>query len=63
MLNCKKCKGRMFVDRVFTSHDHLEVFCIVCGKRDIYHPPSKFERNVQWLHQKEMRMMMAWNGK
>jgi hypothetical protein len=63
MLNCKKCKGRLFVDRVFTSHDHLETFCIICGGRNIYHPPSKFERNIQWLHQNELKRMMVWNGR
>lgn len=63
MLNCKKCKGRIFVDRVFTSYDHLETFCIVCGARNIYHPPSKFERKIQWLHQNELKRMMMWNGR
>jgi hypothetical protein len=30
---CKKCGGRVFVDRVFSQKLHMELFCIMCGKR------------------------------
>ena len=52
MIFCKKCKGRMFVDRQYTTVDHMEVFCIVCGVRDFFHPPSESERG-RWILQKE----------
>lgn len=63
MLKCKRCKGRVFVDRVFTSHDHLETFCIRCGERKIYHPPSKFSNEIQLIHQNELKAAYLWNGK
>jgi hypothetical protein len=30
---CQKCNGRVFVDRVFSQKLHVELFCIMCGKR------------------------------
>lgn len=32
-MTCLKCKGRVFVDRVFSQKLHVELFCIMCGKR------------------------------
>jgi hypothetical protein len=32
-MTCKKCQGRVFVDRVFSQKLHVELFCIMCGKR------------------------------
>lgn len=32
-MNCKKCGGRIFVDRVFSQKLHVELFCVMCGKR------------------------------
>lgn len=33
MMFCIKCNGRVFVDRVFSQKLHVELFCIMCGKR------------------------------
>lgn len=63
MLNCKRCRGRMFVDRVFTNVDHLEIFCINCGYRKIFHPPSKFGALAQWLNKMEIAFQKMVNGK
>jgi hypothetical protein len=30
---CSKCGGRVFVDRVFSQKLHMEMFCVMCGKR------------------------------
>lgn len=30
---CKKCKGRVFLDQVFSENNHQELFCVRCGKR------------------------------
>ena len=30
---CKKCGGLVFIDRVFSQKLHMEMFCIMCGKR------------------------------
>lgn len=33
MMKCNKCQGRVFLDRVFSQKLHVELFCILCGKR------------------------------
>ena len=33
MMFCGRCSGRVFVDRVFSQKLHVELFCIMCGKR------------------------------
>lgn len=60
---CKKCKGKMFVDRVHSAYDHLEIFCINCGARKMYHPPSKHGNFALWLEQMEKVMAKRSNGK
>jgi hypothetical protein len=32
-MKCSRCQGRVFVDRVFSQKLHIELFCILCGKR------------------------------
>ena len=51
MLKCKKCSGRVFIDRVFSQKSHIELFCILCGKRWMLDK----ERTVlgRWLLEKE----------
>lgn len=55
MLKCKKCNGRVFVDRQYSSVEHIETSCIVCGNRVFYHPPSKTSEG-QWILQKEISL-------
>jgi hypothetical protein len=52
LLNCKKCNGKMFIDRQYTSIDHLETYCISCGTRVFFHPPSASQEG-KWLLRKE----------
>lgn len=33
MMKCQRCGGRVFIDRVFSQKLHMELFCILCGKR------------------------------
>jgi hypothetical protein len=33
MMTCERCNGRVFVDRVFSQKLHVELFCLMCGKR------------------------------
>ena len=48
---CKKCGGRVFVDRVFSQKLHMELYCLMCGKRwMINKETSAFGK---WLDQKE----------
>lgn len=52
MLKCKKCKSRMFVDRQYTRIEHVEIFCLMCGTRIFYNPPTINSEGV-WILQKE----------
>jgi len=49
MLICKKCKGRVFIDRAFTAENHIETFCIVCGSRKFYHDWEPSNQEAEWL--------------
>jgi hypothetical protein len=51
MMSCKKCGGRVFVDRVFSQKLHVELFCIMCGKRWMINK----DRSAlgRWLEQRE----------
>jgi hypothetical protein len=42
----------MFVDRQYTTGEHLETFCVLCGSRTFFHPPSESEQG-RWILQKE----------
>jgi hypothetical protein len=42
----------MFVDRIHSNIDHLETYCVKCGNRKFYHPPSESAEG-KWLLQKE----------
>ena len=53
MIKCTKCGGKMFVDRVFKSHDNLELYFLKCVKRDMYHNPQKYGKKIQWIIEKE----------
>lgn len=53
MLKCTKCNGRIFVDRRYSSYDHLETFCILCGDRKFYHPPQDSNEG-KWILQREI---------
>jgi len=30
---CKKCNGRVCIDRTFSEKKHVELWCLGCGKR------------------------------
>lgn len=50
-MRCQKCQGRVFVDRVFSQKLHMELFCIMCGKRWMVNKDTNaFGR---WLEQKD----------
>lgn len=53
MLKCDKCRGRVFIDRTYSSWMHLETYCILCGTRKFYNPPEKTTEG-QWLLKKEV---------
>lgn len=43
---CKKCTGRVMVDRVFSEKTHVELVCMLCGKR--------------WMLDKAKNRLAAW---
>ena len=51
---CKKCNGRVFIDRVFSQKLHAELFCILCGRRWMVNK----ETNAlgRWLDQKDREL-------
>lgn len=55
MLHCKKCKGRMFVDRAYSAPNHMEIFCVCCGNRKFYHNFTKEDKDAQWILMMEKR--------
>lgn len=52
MLKCERCNGKIFVDRQYTTIEHVEIYCIMCGFRYFYHPPSSTSEG-QWIIQQE----------
>jgi hypothetical protein len=50
---CKKCKGRVLLDRQYSSLMHMETYCISCGLRSFFHPPRESEQG-RWLLAKEL---------
>jgi hypothetical protein len=55
---CKRCTGKVLVDRVFTSDTHVELFCFNCGKRWVYHHPINKEAFVVWIWKAEKSYMV-----
>jgi hypothetical protein len=51
-VNCGKCSGRVFIDRVFSEKRHVELFCIICGKRWML--DKEKSRFATWLLSKEI---------
>lgn len=53
MIKCEKCNGRVFIDRQYSSYEHLETFCMMCGTRSFYRPPQNSSEG-RWLLAKEL---------
>lgn len=43
----------MFIDRQYTSLQHIEIYCVRCGERKFYHPPQNSGEGL-WLLEKEL---------
>lgn len=53
MMKCNKCQGRVFLDRVFSQKLHVELFCILCGKRWMVNKDTS--ALGRWLEQLETK--------
>jgi len=51
---CKRCSGRVFIDRVFSQKLRVELFCMSCGKRWVVKKDG--DAFGQWLVQKEKKL-------
>jgi hypothetical protein len=51
MMTCKRCNGRVFVDRVFSQKLHVELFCILCGRRWMINKDTN--RFGRWLEERD----------
>jgi hypothetical protein len=56
MIGCKKCTGRVFIDRVFTDNRNFELYCIMCGDRKFITKRSELGK---WLAKQEAARMNA----
>ena len=54
-MHCKKCDGRVFIDRCFSSSTHVELFCSMCGKR--WFVKKESSGLGKWLSQKEKGLL------
>ena len=52
MMNCQRCGGRVFIDRVFSQKLHMELFCILCGRRWMINKDTN--ALGRWLEQKDI---------
>jgi len=57
---CRKCNGRVFVDRVFHTAQRIELFCLMCGKRWIL--KNKLNGFTIWLNELERRKNRGRHG-
>jgi len=55
-MDCKRCNGRVFLDRVFSDNKNYELYCILCGDRVFV---SKDTELGTWLHKMETKRMLA----
>ena len=53
MMKCKRCKGRVFVDRVYSQNLRVEFFCIMCGKRWMIRRDNRF---ASWVARQEEKV-------
>ena len=61
-MKCSKCQGRVFVDRVFSQKSHIELFCIMCGKRWMLNKNmnglGKWLEQIEELHAKNLSISL-----
>jgi hypothetical protein len=47
---CRRCSGRVFIDREFSNEYEWETFCLICGERRFIPVRSPLGRAItKWL--------------
>ncbi|AVD99249.1 hypothetical protein SEA_BILLNYE_47 [Streptomyces phage BillNye] len=54
---CKKCSGRVFVDRVYSDTQRVELFCSICGARWML--DTRKNKFAAWVLKKEKEHALA----
>ncbi len=52
-MNCKRCTGRVFLDRIFSDNKNYETSCLICGDRRFIEKDSELGK---WLAKKELAL-------
>ena len=55
-MKCRRCNGRVFLDRVFSDNKNFETSCILCGDRRYI---AKETELGLWLTKKEQALRNA----
>jgi hypothetical protein len=55
-VKCRRCNGRVFLDRIFSDNKNFETSCILCGDRRFI---GKDTEDGRWLAEQEQRRMAA----
>lgn len=55
-MQCRRCNGRVFLDRTFSDNKNFELFCMLCGDRRFI---SKGTELGEWLQAQEQVRMLA----
>ena len=59
MMHCKKCGGRVFVDRIYAQNLRVELSCLMCGKRWFIRRDTRFGT---WIAKIEDKVQRNLNG-
>lgn len=55
MLFCRKCNGRIFIDRVHSNKGDIDLFCLKCGLRWSMHgtnPTAQFFTKLEKMRER-----------
>lgn len=55
-MECRRCNGRVFLDRTFSDNKNYELFCILCGDRRFVNKGTELGK---WLEAREQERMLA----
>jgi len=54
-MRCKKCKGTVLLDRPLCADNHIELYCLCCGKRWSLRHPQNYGSFGAWIQKVEKK--------